>query len=79
MGERFDLYTEMVATPDGKQWIVEAQCPRSGSGEAVISVRSIAGVPRWRSSAPRDTDLNGRVVLLARDLEAGIWPADEHA
>lgn len=79
MGERFDLYTEIVATPDGKQWIVEGQCPKSGSGEAVISIRSIGGVPRWRSTATRSTDLNAQVALLARDLEAGTWPHDEHA
>lgn len=39
VGERFDLYTEMVTTPDGKQWTVEARCPQKGSGEALISIR----------------------------------------
>jgi hypothetical protein len=74
MGEQFDLHTAMVTTPTGERLVVEARRPKLGSGEAVLVIRSVVGVERWRETLPHAADLDQRVSELAADLEAGSSP-----
>ena len=76
MGEQFDQYTEMVTTPDGGTFVVEARRPKLGDGDSLLVIRSVAGLPRWREVLRHDTDLNERVRAIADDLQHGRWPAD---
>lgn len=74
VGEQFDLYTDMVTSPDGGRWVVEAQCPKV-EGDCTIVIRSLTGRTRWRRThVDRNSDVEGEVASIARDLEAGRWP-----
>ena len=75
MGEQFNLYTQMVTMPDGEVFIVEAQRPKLGSGDSLVFVRSLAGLPRWREVLDHHADLDARVTEIANGLRDGRWPA----